>query len=117
MKNTTYSGHTNQVHTHIDVSHTSSPNGSKLPKEIENLTLLEVLNVAYCVLEALPSEIGKLQSLKTILCSQNQSLRVLPDEFYDLISLTYCDFNNCDILSFSDRIGNLVNLETFMVRR
>ncbi|XP_054793107.1 disease resistance protein RUN1-like [Prosopis cineraria] len=76
----------------------------KLPENINENEALEILDASKTAITEVPSSIGHLQGLKTLLfhgcCSGPKGL-TLPDSIFNLKSLTNLDLSNCNI---DDRI-------------
>jgi len=106
---------------------------TRIPDEIETLTLLEELGIRYNKIEDLPDSIGKLSSLKKLSVERNLLSKIpksvfklkllenlhlsdnhiilLPKEIDSLKSLKHLNLARNEIKKISKSIGNLKNLE------
>ena len=83
---------------------------SQLPREIGQLTNLQVLYLSNNQLSQLPREIGQLTNLQSLYLSNNQ-LRQLPREIGQLTNLQSLDLSNNQLSQLPREIGQLTNLQ------
>ncbi|XP_031473846.1 disease resistance protein RGA2-like [Nymphaea colorata] len=90
----------------------------KLPKSIEDLSLLKYFDLSYSDVRWLPSSIGRLYNLQTLDLSQSR-IEELPKEMGELCNLRYLGLKGTRSLRFvAEGLGKLTNLRTlhrFMV--
>lgn len=89
----------------------------EIPKEIENLEMLETLKISRCELSgALCPEICKLKSLKHLDISHNNNLNSLPDKIGELKQLRELDISFTSIWEFPKSIWDLSFLRVFNIK-
>jgi len=97
--------------TNLQLLDLSSNQFSALPKEIGQLTNLQLLDLSSNQFSALPKEIGQLTNLRSLDLSSNQ-LSALPKEIGQLTNLRSLDLNSNKLLYLSNEISRLDNLQS-----
>ncbi|KAK9818369.1 hypothetical protein WJX72_011471 [[Myrmecia] bisecta] len=96
---------------------------TQLPTHISKLNKLQVLNLDFCTLSALPPSLGKLTKLTTLDVEGNLYLgdhyrpnepgeESFPAELMHLKALKYLNINSCGLTKLPSVIATLRNLET-----
>ena len=88
---------------------------NELPKEIQHLTNLQLLDLRFNRLSTLPPEIGKLTALKKLFLRFNKLVKI-PDEIGNLKLLEVFSVRNNRLALIPDTVSNLVNLEILDVQ-
>lgn len=81
-----------------------------LPKTVNLLQQLEILDLSSCGLRALPESVGELESL-TKLQVQHNKLKTLPLSLGNLAALVELDVSRNRLEALCEELGNLVRLE------
>jgi Leucine-rich repeat (LRR) protein len=84
---------------------------SELPKELDQLTQLQTLNLSGNALSALPESLGQLRQLKTLNLSTNQ-LTALAKQIGQLTQLRTLSLSNNQLTTLPKAVGQLTQLET-----
>ncbi|XP_061489386.1 leucine-rich repeat-containing protein 40 isoform X2 [Rhineura floridana] len=98
--------------THLDVRNNSL---TSLPDEMEALTKLQVINLAFNRFKIFPNVLYHIPTLETILLANNQVGSLDPLQIKKLDRLGILDLQNNDLLHIPPELGNCVNLRTLLL--
>ncbi|NWS20826.1 LRC40 protein, partial [Pachyramphus minor] len=88
---------------------------TSLPKEMEALTRLQIINLAFNRFKVFPSVLYHLPALETILLSNNQVGSIDPVQLKGMDRLGTLDLQNNDLLHVPPELGNCENLRTLLL--
>ncbi|NWS99571.1 LRC40 protein, partial [Mionectes macconnelli] len=88
---------------------------TSLPKEMEALTRLQIINLAFNRFKVFPSVLYHLPALETILLSNNQVGSIDPLQLKGMDMLGTLDLQNNDLLHIPPELGNCENLRTLLL--
>ncbi|XP_027746890.1 leucine-rich repeat-containing protein 40 [Empidonax traillii] len=98
--------------THLDLRNNVL---ASLPKEMEALTRLQIINLAFNRFKVFPSVLYHLPALETILLSNNQVGSIDPLQLKGMDMLGTLDLQNNDLLHVPPELGNCENLRTLLL--
>ncbi|NXM35343.1 LRC40 protein, partial [Oxyruncus cristatus] len=98
--------------THLDLRNNVL---TSLPKEMEALTRLQIINLAFNRFKVFPSVLYHLPALETILLSNNQVGSIDPVQLKGMDRLGTLDLQNNDLLQVPPELGNCENLRTLLL--
>ncbi|NXF11509.1 LRC40 protein, partial [Smithornis capensis] len=98
--------------THLDLRNNIL---TSLPKEMEALTKLQIINLAFNRFKVFPSVLYQLPALETILLSNNQVGSVDPEQLRGMDRLGTLDLQNNDLLQVPPELGNCENLRSLLL--
>ncbi|XP_027507235.1 leucine-rich repeat-containing protein 40, partial [Corapipo altera] len=98
--------------THLDLRNNIL---TSLPKEMEALTRLQIINLAFNRFKVFPSVLYHLPALETILLSNNQVGSIDPVQLKGMDRLGTLDLQNNDLLHVPPELGNCENLRTLLL--
>ncbi|NWU80843.1 LRC40 protein, partial [Onychorhynchus coronatus] len=98
--------------THLDLRNNVL---TSLPKEMEALTRLQIINLAFNRFKVFPSVLYHLPALETILLSNNQVGSIDPVQLKGMDMLGTLDLQNNDLLHVPPELGNCENLRTLLL--
>ena len=88
---------------------------SIVPKTLQQLKSLTVLNLTHCDLRTFPEEVTKLTSLQELSLKGNY-IRTLPDSIKDLVNLRKINLSDCRSLSYLESVSTLSSLKELNLR-
>nr|XP_034977915.1 leucine-rich repeat-containing protein 40 isoform X3 [Zootoca vivipara] len=98
--------------THLDVRNNIL---TSLPDEMEALTKLQIINLAFNRFKIFPNVLYHIPTLETILLANNQIGSLDPLQIKKLDRLGTLDLQNNDLLQVPPELGNCVNLRTLLL--
>ncbi|NWI58995.1 LRC40 protein, partial [Calyptomena viridis] len=98
--------------THLDLRNNIL---TSLPEEMEALTKLQIINLAFNRFKVFPSVLYQLPALETILLSNNQVGSVDPVQLRGMERLGTLDLQNNDLLQVPPELGTCENLRTLLL--
>ncbi|KFW79344.1 Leucine-rich repeat-containing protein 40, partial [Manacus vitellinus] len=98
--------------THLDLRNNIL---TSLPQEMEALTRLQIINLAFNRFKVFPSVLYHLPALETILLSNNQVGSIDPVQLKGMDRLGTLDLQNNDLLHVPPELGNCENLRTLLL--
>ncbi|XP_039238968.1 leucine-rich repeat-containing protein 40, partial [Pipra filicauda] len=98
--------------THLDLRNNIL---TSLPEEMEALTRLQIINLAFNRFKVFPSVLYHLPALETILLSNNQVGSIDPVQLKGMDRLGTLDLQNNDLLHVPPELGNCENLRTLLL--
>ncbi|XP_053248062.1 leucine-rich repeat-containing protein 40 isoform X1 [Podarcis raffonei] len=98
--------------THLDVRNNIL---TSLPDEMEALTKLQIINLAFNRFKIFPNVLYHIPTLETILLANNQVGSLDPLQIKKLDRLGTLDLQNNDLLQVPPKLGNCVNLRTLLL--
>ncbi|NXG14943.1 LRC40 protein, partial [Grallaria varia] len=98
--------------THLDLRNNIL---TSLPKEMEALAKLQIINLAFNRFKEFPGVLYHLPALETILLSNNQVGSIDPVQLKGMERLGTLDLQNNDLLQVPPELGNCENLRTLLL--
>ncbi|XP_006038925.2 leucine-rich repeat-containing protein 40-like [Alligator sinensis] len=98
--------------THVDVRNNFL---TSLPEEMEALTKLQIINLAFNRFKIFPSVLYHIPTLETILLSNNQVGSIDPFQLKKMDKLGTLDLQNNDLLQVPPELGNCETLRTLLL--
>ncbi|XP_053104552.1 leucine-rich repeat-containing protein 40 isoform X2 [Hemicordylus capensis] len=97
---------------HLDVRNNSL---TSLPDEMEALTRLQIINLAFNRFKIFPSVLYRIPTLEAILLGNNQVGSLDPLQIKNMDKLGTLDLQNNDLLQVPPELGNCFNLRTLLL--
>ncbi|KAK4819744.1 hypothetical protein QYF61_010879 [Mycteria americana] len=98
--------------THLDIRNNFL---TSLPEEMEALTRLQIINLAFNRFKEFPSVLYRIVALETILLSNNQVGSIDPLQLKKMDKLGTLDLQNNDLLQVPPELGNCETLRTLLL--